>query len=369
MNNKLVNENLKDLFENYQVPWFSNEGEHDDIVLASRIRLARNFEKLPFPNRASQTQLEAVQELALDLMHEGDITEAYGDDFDEIFLEDLTDLETNILIEKQFITEKLASAKKYRNVFLSKDRQCSLLINEDDHIRIICMAAGLDLFTPFEKASKIDDAIERKLDIAFDEKLGYLTSCPTNLGTGLRASVLVHLPGLVYTKNLQNIINISQQLGLSIRNFTGETTNAPLGNLFVISNQLTLGFTEKVIMENLTSAVMEIMAHERRARRALQIYSQSRLEDAVCRAYGILKYARLLELNETMEILSKVRLGYDLKIIKEISPVCLKNLIFAAQENYLKNLLHNENLSPMEVNQFRAKTLQKIVAETGRESV
>ena len=235
------------------------------------------------------------------------------------------------------------------------------MINEEDHLRIQCMVSGLDLAAPFSMASQIDDIVESKLDLAFDEKMGYLTSCPTNLGTGLRASVMLHLPGLVFTRNISNIINVSPQLGLAVRGLYGEGTEV-IGNIFQISNQLTLGFSEDELIANLTSAVREIIAHERRARKALQLYTKERLEDEVWRAFGTLRYARMLSDSEVLGLLSKVRLGMDLQLLDEVLPKGqFMELLIASRTNYLKNLAGTENMSQNEIDKKRADMIREIL--------
>jgi len=210
-------------------------------------------------------------------------------------------------------------------------------------------------------ASAIDDAFESRLDIAFDEKMGYLTSCPTNLGTGLRASVVLHLPGLVFTRNIANIINISQQLGLSVRGLYGDDKEV-VGNLFRVSNQLTLGFSEQEIIDNLKSAVTEIIAHERRARKALALYMKEHLEDDIWRAYGTLRYARLLTEKEVLALFSKVRLGIDMRLVEEVSADCFPDVLIGSRASWLQNLAGTENMSKNELDKLRAETVRSALA-------
>ena len=350
----------EELFTNHTLSWLNDTGKDSDIVLSSRVRLARNFRQIPFPNRADFQQLSEVQQLAGSVL--GDIEGAMDEPFDRIAMDQLTTLQKNVLIEKHLISQNFVRNPQYRSVFISNDRGCSIMVNEEDHLRIQCMVSGLDLATPFARASRADDLIESKLDIAFDEKMGYLTSCPTNLGTGLRASVMLHLPGLVFTRNINNIINISPQLGLAVRGMYGEGTDV-VGNIFQISNQLTLGFTEEALIENLTSAVQEIIAHERRARKALQLYTKDRLEDEVWRAYGILQYARFLSDTETLSLLSKLRLGIDLGILPELDAKCFTEILLASRSSYLQNLAGNENMSKNEIDKRRAETVRELLLE------
>ena len=353
----------EDLFTNYELSWLNDSGNDSDVVLSSRVRLARNFRQIPFPNRADFEQLAEVQKLAGSVLE--DIEGAMDEPFDRIAIEKLSSLEKNVLIEKHLISSNLVRNPQYRSAFISNDRRCSIMVNEEDHLRIQCMVSGLDLAIPFAMASRADDLIESKLDIAFDEKMGYLTSCPTNLGTGLRASVMLHLPGLVFTRNINNIINISPQLGLAVRGMYGEGTDV-IGNIFQISNQLTLGFTEAELIENLTSAVKEIIAHERRARKALQLYTKDRLEDEVWRAYGLLSYARFLSDTETLTLLSKVRLGIDMGLISEVEPKCFSEILIASRTNYLQNQAGNENMSKNEIDKRRAGVVREILAQNSK---
>lgn len=350
---------VNDLYRDYLLSWFGTEGEDSDVVLSSRVRLARNFESIPFPNRANQKQLAQVQSLMSSVF--SDIETVCGQPFDVVGMEGITEVERNILAEKQLITTRMAKTPEYRSAYISEDRTVSILVNEEDHLRIQCMAPGLNVAGTFAAASKIDDVVEEKLNIAFDEKMGYLTSCPTNLGTGLRASVILHLPGLVYTRNMHNITNIAQQLGISVRGLYGEGSET-VGNMFAVSNQLTLGFSEKSLIENLTSAVAEIVAHERRARKAFVAYSKTRLEDAVWRAYGILKYARSLGESEVLELISKVRMGVDMELLHGAPSELFSEILIASRPSYIRNLVGNDNLSDGELDRKRAEMVRRILA-------
>ena len=352
---------IHDLLKSSRLAWLSGEGKDSDVVLASRVRLARNFRAIPFPNRANNSQLAASRrafEAVLPTLSEG-----LGQAFDCADMEQMTPMQRSVLIEKQLISRNLVKSPQHRVAFITENSSTSILVNEEDHLRIQCMASGLDLDAPSQRASQIDDLIESKLDIAFDERMGYLTSCPTNLGTGLRASVLLHLPGLVFTKNIQNIANVSPQLGLAIRNVYGDERES-VGNIFLISNQLTLGFSEKELLSNVESAVQEIVSHERQARKALALYLKEQLEDEVWRAYGLLRYARLLPKKETLELLSKVRLGIDLKLIREVRAACFSEILVRSGVSYLQNLAENENLSKNEIDRLRAEQARSVLLKS-----
>lgn len=345
-------------FTTPQLSWLTTLGKESDVVLASRVRLARNLKTIPFPNRANINDLAQVKELIIRLIPA--IQSATGLSFNYWEIDKLTHLEQQVLLEKHLISEKLIANPENRLLILSKDSSIAIMVNEDDHLRIQCMAAGLDLTTPLKKAFAIDDAIEAYLNIAFDEKMGYLTACPTNLGTGLRASVLLHLPALVMTQQISKIINISPQLGLAIRGLFGEDN---IGNIFQIDNQLTLGFKEQELIENLNSTVVEIISHEREARKALVNYSVDKLSNRVWRSFGILKYARFMSENEMLDLISKIRLGIDLGIIDEVKAEVFNTLLIVSQKNYIQNLNQNENMTTQEIEKQRAQIIRDILQE------
>ena len=348
-----------DVFRANGLPWLTCRAADSDVVISSRIRLARNFHKVPFPNRADFEQLAAVLQLADGVMPV--VEQATHQHLARFALDHLTKLQRDVLIDKRLITNNLAKNPQDRAVYISGDASISLLVNEEDHLRIACRTPGLALEQAYETASAIDDAFESRLDIAFDEKMGYLTSCPTNLGTGLRASVVLHLPGLVFTRNITNIVNISQQLGLTLRGLYSDDKEV-YGNLFRVSNQLTLGFSEQEIIDNLKSAVKEITANERRARKALALYMKEHLEDDIWRAYGTLKYARLLTEKEVLALFSKVRLGIDMRLIEEVSAECFPDVLIGSRASWLQNLAGTENMSKNELDKLRAETVRAALA-------
>lgn len=343
------------LFTQPLTSWMNGYGQDGDIVLSSRVRLARNFCDIPFPNRANLSQLAEARNKVAEILPA--LAEATGKSYQMIAIDQLSTLERNVLIEKHLISRNLIAHPEKRHLVVSDDNKVSVMVNEEDHLRIQCMASGLDLGSAFSLADTIDDAVENRLDIAFNEKVGYLTSCPTNLGTGLRASVMVHLPGLVFTRQINKIVNASTQLGLAVRGLYGEGTEV-VGNIFQISNQLTLGFSEREIVDNLTSAVLEIITHERAARKALFAQSPDVLSDKIWRSYGILKYARSISDHEALVLLSEVRMGVDLGIITEAPAAVFNELLVSSRANYLQNLQDNGNLSQGEINKNRAEMIR-----------
>ena len=347
---------LDELLRSTRLSWLGTEGRDSDVVLSSRVRLARNLVRLPFPGRADLDQLSEIEQ-TVDGALAGIGTEM-GQEFDRISIDRLSALQRTVLIEKHLISEKFAEAQPCRTAYISADTRISILVNEDDHLHIQSMMPGLSLTQAFAAASHLDDYIEERLDLAFDETMGYLTAYPTNLGTGLRASALLHLPGLVYTRNIENIVNTSPQLGLAVHLLEGISEGA---HLYKISNQLTLGYSEAEMIENLQTMVGEIIAHERRARKALSYFGKEGVEDGVWRAFGILSYARALTEEELFALLSRMSYGIDRGIITEVQQDCCAEIIVAAREGYLKYHADNENLSAGEISSMRAERVREIL--------
>ena len=348
----------QELFTGSHLAWLAADGTDSDVVLASRVCLSRNLHEVPFPNRADLGRLAETEGSIAAVL--GDVEEALEEPFDRVELAKSTALEQNVLWEKHLVSRQLLKNPAHRSAYISNDRSMSILVNGENHLRIQAMAAGFDLKAPYDRASRVDDVFEAKLDFAFDEKLGYLTSCPTDLGTGLRASVMLHLPGLVYTENIGNILNISPQIGLSMSAMYGEGAESA-GNLFAVANKLSLGLTERELCDNLRISVGEIVEQERRARKALLLYEKDRIEDEVWRAYGVLHYARALGDAETLAILSRVRLGVDLGFIEGLASSVFGDILIASRANYLCSLAGNENMSKNEIDRKRAEVVRRIL--------
>ncbi|MBD1382793.1 protein arginine kinase [Metabacillus arenae] len=313
--------------------WMSQEGPNADIVLSSRIRLARNIEKYRFPTLSSNEEAKEILKL-----FEEKFTEESFDElgkFEFIKVDEMQPIEKRVLVEKHLISPHLAEDSPFAGCLLSANEEVSIMLNEEDHIRIQCLFPGLQLKESLKVANELDDWIEKEVDYAFDEKRGYLTSCPTNVGTGLRASVMMHLPALVLTRQMNKIIPAVNQLGLVVRGIYGEGSEA-LGNIFQISNQITLGKSEDDIVDDLLSVVQQLIGQERSAREALYKTSQIQLEDRVYRSYGVLANSRIIESKEASRCLSDVRLGIDLGILKDISRNILNELIILTQPGFLQ---------------------------------
>jgi len=336
-------------------PWMRKEGPNSDIVLSSRIRLARNFLEIPFPIIAAQDELESVQEF-FQKEYEHESFESH-EDFEYIPINQLTSIEKNTLVEKHLISPHLIKNKQTAGALISRDEQVSVMINEEDHLRIQLYFPGFQLEKALEEAFKIDDWLERKIDYAFDESMGYLTSCPTNVGTGMRASVMMHLPALVLTKQINRLLPAINQLGFVIRGIYGEGSGA-MGHIFQISNQITLGKSEVDIVKDLESVISQLIEHERNARGRLMEQSATELENQVYRSFGVLEYSRIIESTEAATCLSNVRLGIDLGIIKNVSRNILNELMVLTQPGFLQQYAQKE-LNSSERDILRATLIRK----------
>lgn len=314
-------------------PWMSQQGPDSDIVLSSRIRLARNIEAFQFPTISSNEESKEI----VDIFGSRFLEQSYDTigKFELLKMNELQPIEKRVLVEKHLISPHLAEDSSFGACLLSENEEISIMINEEDHIRIQCLFPGFQLTEALQVANGLDDWIEQNVDYAFDEKRGYLTSCPTNVGTGLRASVMMHLPALVMTQQINRIIPAINQLGLVVRGIYGEGSEA-LGNIFQISNQITLGKTEEDIVEDLKSVVQQLIVQERSARDALTKTSKIQLEDRVHRSFGVLAHSRIIESKEAARCLSDVRLGIDLGFIKNVSSNILNELMVLTQPGFLQ---------------------------------
>ena len=313
--------------------WMSEEGPESDIVLSSRIRLARNIDQFQFSFLNSSEEALKVIEAVKSRIKKGSF--ANTGNMDLLMMDELQPLQKRILVEKHLISPHLAENANHGACLLSENEEISIMINEEDHIRIQCLYPGLQLLEALNTAFQIDDWLEEEINYAFDEKVGYLTSCPTNVGTGLRASVMLHLPGLVMTQQLNRIIPAINQLGLVVRGIYGEGSEA-LGNIFQISNQITLGKSERDIVEDLKSVVGQIVSQERSVRDTLVKTSNIQLEDRVYRSFGVLTNSRIIETKEAAKCLSDVRLGIDIGYIKDIPRNILNELMILTQPGFLQ---------------------------------
>lgn len=349
--NKFVDQTLQS--------WMLGGGPEGDIILTSRIRLARNLEGVPFPNRNRANELAKVVE---DVAAVKDNLERDGRTYELMAMDDLEPLERSILVEKHLISPNLVENSSHRAVLIRNDAAVSILINEEDHLRIQCLEAGLALKKALADADKVDDLLEESLTFSFSEQLGYLTSCPTNVGTGMRASCMLHLPALVITQQINRIVGTVTQLGVAVRGLYGEGTEAS-GNIFQVSNQFTLGYTEAEIVERLSGVVQQIVDQERAARELLLKDSGAALADRLWRSYGILRYARRITAKEALAKLSEVRLGTDMKIISGLQPELFNELLVITRPNYITNQCKLKNLPMKQSDSLRASIIREKLRE------
>lgn len=313
--------------------WMSKEGPDSDIVLSSRIRLARNFEEYKFPTLFSHEEAKSVILKMEDSLKKFDFKK-FGQ-MELLKIDEMQPLQKRVLVEKHLISPLLAENSTYGAVILTENEEVSIMINEEDHIRIQCLFPGLQLSEALDGANEIDDWVEDNIQYAFDEKYGYLTSCPTNVGTGLRASVMMHLPGLILTQQFNRVIPAINQLGLVVRGIYGEGSEA-LGNIFQISNQITLGKSEEDIVRDLKGVVSQLISQERSSREALRKTSNIQLEDRVFRSYGVLLNSRIIETKEAARCLSDVQLGIDMEYITNLPMNILTELMILTQPGFLQ---------------------------------
>ena len=296
--------------------WFEIKGTETDIAVSTRVRLARDMDKIPFGPRMSASDAERVIELISSPVLENAVT---AKEFKLVHAETLSENELFSLVERHLISRQFAKSGNKRALLLSADESISIMINEEDHLRLQVLGKGLCLEDCLESAVKLDTLIDEGLSskgakYAFDENLGYLTQCPTNLGTGLRASVMLHLPVLTESGKMASLVQAAGKLGLAVRGYYGEGTQES-GNLYQISNRLSLGYSEEELTQNLKDTVMQIINEERLSLEALKKSDYYGLADRVCRAEVVLKSARMMSTAEAMSLLSDYRLGITAGII------------------------------------------------------
>jgi protein arginine kinase len=332
----------------------SSNGKNEDLVISSRVRLARNLAKVPFPHKLNEEKSKKVIELVENAFYKDDNIK---NQFTTNYLWNKNENERKMFLEKHLISNSLIDSSNKSAFILNKDETISIMINEEDHIRIQCITSGLNLEEVYDVSDKIDNILEEDLEYAFDERFGYLTSCPTNLGTGLRASVMLHLPAISFNNQINGLLNTLSQVGMTIRGLHGEGSRA-LGNIYQISNQVTLGRSEEEIMTNLKVLVNQVINEEKSCRANIIKNSRYELENEMYRCLGILRYAVLLGLNEALNFLSYVRLGVEMGMIKDISKSTLNSLLVEIQP---ANIQQNSNtvLTNREINFKRAKIVRE----------
>lgn len=309
-----------------------NTQKGSPVVLSTRIRLARNLAGTPFPERANSTQRSDVMTKCADQI--ANLPQMKNGAFFDI--SELSDLEKQVLVERHLISRELCEADSGSGVFINKDQTCSVMINEEDHLRIQFLKTGFSLRSIWKQIDRFDNSLESDLDVAFSPEFGYLTACPTNLGTALRASVMLHLPGLVISEHMDKVIRAVNQLGITVRGLFGEGSDAT-GHVFQISNQQTLGESEEDIMSRLGNVFKTVIDHEINARFKYLEENRARLLDQIGRAFGVLQNAHVLNSNEAMNLLSLMRLAVDFEMLPEGNRADIDRLFIECQPGHIQH--------------------------------
>jgi len=313
--------------------WLRGTGPEADIVISSRIRLARNLADFPFISRATPADRTELDRCLRDKL----LKLADHIQLNYVEVSKLPAVDRQFLVERQLISRELADAQGARGVAIDAREQVSVMVNEEDHLRIQVIHCGLDLEPAWEQINHLDDLIESQVTYAYHPRLGYLTACPTNVGTGMRVSVMLHLPALVLTRQIDKVFRSLQKIGLAVRGLYGEGTQA-MGDFYQISNQVTLGRSEADLLKQVRDVVPIIIEYERKARDLLIRESRENLHDRVSRDYGILCSAHTISSEETMHLLSSVRMGVNLGLIRHLEIATLNKLFIHTQPAHLQKL-------------------------------
>ncbi len=313
--------------------WLRGTGPNSDIVMSSRVRLARNLEKRPFSHWATKKQEKESLEILEGALHhlemmKGSLT---------VRMSEIDDVDRQFLLERHLISREHMVSPDYKSAAIGDKEIICVMINEEDHIRMQVLQSGFNLQECWRMASRLDDSLHKKIQFAFSLERGYLTACPTNTGTGLRASVMLHLPALVMTKQINRVLQAITKLGMTARGLYGEGTDAE-GNFFQISNQVTLGSAEEDIIDNLERIIRQVIGHEENARKTLMKQNREVLQDKICRANGTLRNAHIINTKEMMGLLSMVRLGVDMGVITDIDRRAVNELFILTQPAHLQKI-------------------------------
>jgi protein arginine kinase len=336
------------------------EGPHNKIVLSSRVRLARNLKGLAFPGWAKKAErVRSLEQIRPAIESLSQMADAFSESMDNLSV-----LDKNILVERHLISREHAAKNAGSGLVLNREESLCVMINEEDHLRIQALRPGLQLKQAWHAIDQIDSKLEKKLHYAFVSDLGYLTACPTNLGTGIRVSAMLHLPGLVLAEQINQIIQAVNKLGLAVRGLYGEGTEA-LGNVFQVSNQMTLGEAETEIVERLNKVLAQIIEHEENARAMLLEKKPKSVYNHIGRAYGILANAHSISSKETMNLLSLMRLGVDLSLFSDVERWLVDELFIITQPAHLQKRF-SEKLSAEERDLLRADMLRERLRNVSR---
>jgi protein arginine kinase len=339
--------------------WLRGSGPQSEIVISSRIRLARNLAEYPFIRRCTDGDRHAIEKIFKDAI--GAVTD--WDNLLQVEVNELPTVDRQLLVERQLISRELSEANGARCVYIDPQETFSLMINEEDHLRMQVMHSGLDMESAWDQINRMDDQLAERVNYAFHERMGYLTACPTNVGTGMRVSVMLHLPALVITQQIEKVFRSLQKMGLAVRGLYGEGSQA-MGDFYQISNQITLGRSELDLVKQVGEVIPVIIDYERQARAFLVKESRKDLHDRVSRAYGILCTAQTISSEETLHLLSSVRMGVYLGLIQDLEIPTINKLFIHTQPAHLQKLRGAE-LPSADRNVERAMYLQTHLRKRG----
>ncbi len=337
--------------------WLKGTGPEADIIISSRIRLARNLAKFPFLSRADDTIRQEIE----NQLKERLIASRQTGKMTYFSVDQLTTLDRQMFVERQLISRELSESKGARGVGVSEQQNLSIMVNEEDHLRIQVLRSGYELDHCWKQINQVDDDLGSQLTFAFHPQFGFLTACPTNVGTGIRASVMLHLPALVMTKEIQKFFQAMHKMNLTVRGMYGEGSQA-MGDFYQVSNQTTLGRSEEEIVSTIKTVVPKILEYERSARSRLMNDNRRGVHDQVSRAYGILRNAQTISSEETMQLLSNVRMGVNLGLIDDLEIPKINELFIFTQPAHLQKM-RQEPMDSTERNVARAAYLRsKLIA-------
>jgi len=337
--------------------WLTGEGAEADICLSSRARIARNITGFHFLSKVSPSQQREVERVAREAILEAHL----ADDLTYLAMDDLSQIERRVLVERHLISRELAQGERERGVAVGRRETLSIMVNEEDHLRLQALHAGLDVEGVWAEANAVDDALAERVPYAFTAAFGYLTACPTNVGTGLRVSVMLHLPGLVISRHIEKVFNAVSRLHLVVRGLYGEGTEAA-GDFYQVSNQRTLGRSEEEIVRGLASVVPQVIEYERQVREAMLREGRTEIADQVWRAYGLLAHARSVSSAEALYLLSRVRLGVHLGLIPQVRVAALDRLLLLTQPAHIQQIA-GRTLTAEERNAARAELIRSHLAQ------
>lgn len=340
--------------------WLRGTGPDVDVVVSTRLRLARNLAQFPFTGRATHPQKSEIEGRVREVVAKGELSQK----LEYVGVSGLAPLDRQFLVERQLISRELATVLEGpRGVAFDARESVSIMVNEEDHLRLQVMRSGLALDEAWAEIDKVDDVLEAKLTYAFHDQFGYLTACPTNVGTGMRASVMLHLPALGITRQIEKVFKALQKINLVVRGLYGEGSRAS-GDLYQISNQVTLGRSEQRVLTEIREVIGMILQYERQARQVLLRERRQAEQDRVARAIGTLGSATMITSEETMELLSAVRLGIHLHLLDDLPHTTVNQLFIHTQAAHLQKLMGTP-LDGEERNAARAKYLRNKLRELG----